>query len=68
MCLFLPQGYKALTDKPDCRPDVWVYLACTLFFLGLYKEAEEASRKGTSFTLFPILTFCCFITKGDIKN
>uniref|UniRef100_A0A8C8F4F6 Intraflagellar transport protein 56 n=1 Tax=Oncorhynchus tshawytscha TaxID=74940 RepID=A0A8C8F4F6_ONCTS len=37
--------YKALTDKPDCRPDVWVYLACTLFFLGLYKEAEEASRK-----------------------
>uniref|UniRef100_A0A673W9P6 Intraflagellar transport protein 56 n=1 Tax=Salmo trutta TaxID=8032 RepID=A0A673W9P6_SALTR len=39
------EEYKALTDKPDCRPDVWVYLACTLFFLGLYKEAEEASRK-----------------------
>uniref|UniRef100_A0A8C7VV61 Intraflagellar transport protein 56 n=1 Tax=Oncorhynchus mykiss TaxID=8022 RepID=A0A8C7VV61_ONCMY len=45
MCLFLLQEYKALTDKPDCRPDVWVYLACTLFFLGLYKEGEEASRK-----------------------
>uniref|UniRef100_A0A8C8I5Z4 Intraflagellar transport protein 56 n=1 Tax=Oncorhynchus tshawytscha TaxID=74940 RepID=A0A8C8I5Z4_ONCTS len=39
------EEYKALTDKPDCRPDVWVYLACTLFFLGLYKEAEEASCK-----------------------
>uniref|UniRef100_A0A8C7QY63 Intraflagellar transport protein 56 n=1 Tax=Oncorhynchus mykiss TaxID=8022 RepID=A0A8C7QY63_ONCMY len=39
------EEYKALTDKPDCCPDVWVYLACTLFFLGLYKEAEEASHK-----------------------
>uniref|UniRef100_A0A8C7QW53 Intraflagellar transport protein 56 n=1 Tax=Oncorhynchus mykiss TaxID=8022 RepID=A0A8C7QW53_ONCMY len=61
------EEYKALTDKPDCCPDVWVYLACTLFFLGLYKEAEEASHKGTSSTLFPILTFCCFITK-ELKN
>uniref|UniRef100_A0A7N8WRL6 Intraflagellar transport protein 56 n=1 Tax=Mastacembelus armatus TaxID=205130 RepID=A0A7N8WRL6_9TELE len=24
---------------------VWVYLACVLFFLGLYKEAEEAASK-----------------------
>uniref|UniRef100_A0A3P8ZWS5 Intraflagellar transport protein 56 n=1 Tax=Esox lucius TaxID=8010 RepID=A0A3P8ZWS5_ESOLU len=39
------EGYKAMTKKPDCHPDVWVYLACTLFFLGLYKEAEEASLK-----------------------
>ncbi|KAL0993062.1 hypothetical protein UPYG_G00102740 [Umbra pygmaea] len=37
--------YKTLTEKPECHPDVWVYLACTLFFLGLYKEAEEASLK-----------------------
>ncbi|XP_041942834.1 intraflagellar transport protein 56-like isoform X1 [Alosa sapidissima] len=39
------QEYKALTEKPDCRPDVWVFLACTLFFLGFYKEAEEAANK-----------------------
>ncbi|CAB1341986.1 unnamed protein product, partial [Coregonus sp. 'balchen'] len=39
------EEYKALTEKPGCRPDVWVYLACALFFLGLYKEAEEASLK-----------------------
>ncbi|XP_076122997.1 intraflagellar transport protein 56-like [Alosa pseudoharengus] len=39
------QEYKALTEKQDCRPDVWVFLACTLFFLGFYKEAEEAANK-----------------------
>uniref|UniRef100_A0A674E4C4 Intraflagellar transport protein 56 n=1 Tax=Salmo trutta TaxID=8032 RepID=A0A674E4C4_SALTR len=26
--------------------EVWVYLACTQFFLGLYREAEEAANKG----------------------
>lgn len=39
--------YKDATEKPNCRPDVWVYLACTLFCLGFYKEAEEAANKGT---------------------
>uniref|UniRef100_A0AAX7UJA5 Intraflagellar transport protein 56 n=1 Tax=Astatotilapia calliptera TaxID=8154 RepID=A0AAX7UJA5_ASTCA len=28
-----------------CPAEVWVYLACALFFLGLYKEAEEAASK-----------------------
>ncbi|KAI7807938.1 intraflagellar transport protein 56 [Triplophysa rosa] len=40
------EEYKAMTLKPDCPVDVWVYLGCTLFFLGLYKEAEEAALKG----------------------
>ncbi|KAJ7992723.1 hypothetical protein DPEC_G00281630 [Dallia pectoralis] len=40
------EEYKGLTERLDCRPDVWVYQACTLFFLGLYKESEEASLKG----------------------
>ncbi|KAI3353040.1 hypothetical protein L3Q82_019613, partial [Scortum barcoo] len=39
------EEYKSLTMKPECPPDVWVYLACALFFLGLYKEAEEAASK-----------------------
>ncbi|XP_057700252.1 intraflagellar transport protein 56 [Corythoichthys intestinalis] len=39
------EEYKALTAKPDCLPDVWVYLGCAMFFLGLYKEAEEATLK-----------------------
>ncbi|XP_028261002.1 intraflagellar transport protein 56 isoform X2 [Parambassis ranga] len=37
------EEYKSLTMKPDCPVEVWVYLACVLFFLGLYKEAEEAA-------------------------
>ena len=32
--------------KPDCAEDVWVFLACVLFFLGLYKEAQDAASKG----------------------
>ncbi|XP_070844801.1 intraflagellar transport protein 56 isoform X1 [Chaetodon trifascialis] len=39
------EEYKSLTMKPECPDDVWVYLACTLFFLGLYKEAEDAASK-----------------------
>uniref|UniRef100_A0A1A7X2U3 Intraflagellar transport protein 56 n=1 Tax=Iconisemion striatum TaxID=60296 RepID=A0A1A7X2U3_9TELE len=39
------EEYKSLTVKPDCPADVWVYLGCALFFLGLYKEAEEAASK-----------------------
>ncbi|CAL9700450.1 unnamed protein product [Knipowitschia caucasica] len=39
------EEYKCLTVQPDCPPDVWVYLACAMFFLGLYKEAEEAASK-----------------------
>ncbi|XP_014893139.1 intraflagellar transport protein 56 isoform X1 [Poecilia latipinna] len=39
------EEYKSLTKKPDCPAEVWVYLGCALFFLGLYKEAEEAASK-----------------------
>ncbi|XP_059496769.1 intraflagellar transport protein 56 isoform X2 [Stegostoma tigrinum] len=39
------EEYEALTKNEDCHPDVWVNLACTYFFLGMYKEAEEAGMK-----------------------
>nr|XP_040042335.1 intraflagellar transport protein 56 isoform X1 [Gasterosteus aculeatus aculeatus] len=39
------EEYKSLTLKPDCLAEVWVFLACALFFLGLYQEAEEAASK-----------------------
>ncbi|XP_039880672.1 intraflagellar transport protein 56 isoform X2 [Simochromis diagramma] len=39
------EEYKSMTNKPQCPAEVWVYLACALFFLGLYKEAEEAASK-----------------------
>uniref|UniRef100_A0A8C6LM64 Intraflagellar transport protein 56 n=1 Tax=Nothobranchius furzeri TaxID=105023 RepID=A0A8C6LM64_NOTFU len=46
------EEYKSLTVKPDCPAEVWVYLGCALFFLGLYKDAEEAASKGRRSQLF----------------
>ncbi|NWV44113.1 IFT56 protein, partial [Grantiella picta] len=37
--------YEALTKQPTCNPDVWVNLACTYFFLGMYTQAEQAALK-----------------------
>ncbi|XP_054242632.1 intraflagellar transport protein 56 isoform X1 [Indicator indicator] len=37
--------YEALTKNPACSPDVWVNLACTYFFLGMYTQAEQAALK-----------------------
>lgn len=42
----LLQEYEALTKQPACNPDVWVNLACTYFFLGMYMQAEQAALKG----------------------
>ncbi|NWH60044.1 IFT56 protein, partial [Geococcyx californianus] len=39
------EEYEALTKQPACNPDVWVNLACTYFFLGMYTEAEQAALK-----------------------
>ncbi|XP_032868993.1 intraflagellar transport protein 56 isoform X1 [Amblyraja radiata] len=39
------EEYEALTKSEDIHPDVWVNLACTFFYLGMYKEAEEAATK-----------------------
>ncbi|KAK7929895.1 hypothetical protein WMY93_006290 [Mugilogobius chulae] len=43
------EEYKSLTVQSDCPLEVWVYLACAMFFLGLYKEAEEAASKAHKF-------------------
>uniref|UniRef100_A0A4W5RVA1 Intraflagellar transport protein 56 n=2 Tax=Salmoninae TaxID=504568 RepID=A0A4W5RVA1_9TELE len=40
------EEYRALTLRLEEPGEVWVYLACTQFFLGLYREAEEAANKG----------------------
>ncbi|KAM9325585.1 intraflagellar transport protein 56 isoform 2-T2 [Gastrophryne carolinensis] len=37
--------FKKTSQQEGCNPDVWVNLACTLFFLGMYKEAEEAANR-----------------------
>lgn len=54
--------YKSLTMNPECPAEVWVYLACALFFLGLYKEAEEAASKGRHFSRVHLLiTPLCYM-------
>uniref|UniRef100_H3APN1 Intraflagellar transport protein 56 n=1 Tax=Latimeria chalumnae TaxID=7897 RepID=H3APN1_LATCH len=39
------EEYEVMTKREGCNPDVWVNLACTYFFLGMYKEAEAAATK-----------------------
>ena len=53
----LSQEYNKLIELPDVPPDVWTYLACTRFFLGMYKEAEDACKKGPASKLQNRLMF-----------
>ncbi|XP_010871306.1 intraflagellar transport protein 56 [Esox lucius] len=51
------EEYRALTLRLEDPGELWVYLACTLFFLGLYREAEEAANKGPKCALQNRLLF-----------
>ncbi|XP_061585122.1 intraflagellar transport protein 56 [Cololabis saira] len=62
------EEYRSLTVKPECPPDVWVYLGCALFFLGLYKEAEEAAVKAPKSPLQNRLLFHCSHKFNDEKR
>uniref|UniRef100_A0A8C1FFI3 Intraflagellar transport protein 56 n=1 Tax=Cyprinus carpio carpio TaxID=630221 RepID=A0A8C1FFI3_CYPCA len=60
------EEYRALTLRPECPVEVWVYLGCSLFFLGLYKEAEEAALKGLpSHTIHTVLKE---VSHTELKN
>uniref|UniRef100_A0AAY4A548 Intraflagellar transport protein 56 n=1 Tax=Denticeps clupeoides TaxID=299321 RepID=A0AAY4A548_9TELE len=61
------EEYKEMTLKPDCPLEVWVYFGCSLFFLGLYKEAEEAALKGPKCQLQNRLLFH-LAHKAELKN
>uniref|UniRef100_A0A8D3B409 Intraflagellar transport protein 56 n=1 Tax=Scophthalmus maximus TaxID=52904 RepID=A0A8D3B409_SCOMX len=61
------EEYKSLTEQPECPADVWVHLACALFFLGLYKEAEEAASKAPVSPLQNRLLFH-LAHKAELKN
>uniref|UniRef100_A0A4W3GSC9 Intraflagellar transport protein 56 n=1 Tax=Callorhinchus milii TaxID=7868 RepID=A0A4W3GSC9_CALMI len=61
------EEYESLTKKDDCHPDVWVDLACTHFFLGMYKEAEEAATKAPKSRLQNRLLFH-LAHKAELKN
>uniref|UniRef100_A0A8C6LMW4 Intraflagellar transport protein 56 n=1 Tax=Nothobranchius furzeri TaxID=105023 RepID=A0A8C6LMW4_NOTFU len=61
------EEYKSLTVKPDCPAEVWVYLGCALFFLGLYKDAEEAASKAPMSALQNRLLFH-LAHKAELNN
>ncbi|XP_072035753.1 intraflagellar transport protein 56-like [Amphiura filiformis] len=39
------EEYERLSLKEGINPDVWVNLACSYFFLGMYPQADDAAKK-----------------------
>ncbi|XP_064011167.1 intraflagellar transport protein 56 [Pogoniulus pusillus] len=60
--------YEALTKNPNCCPDVWVNLACTYFFLGMYTQAEQAALKAPKSPLQNRILFHLAHKFGDEKK
>uniref|UniRef100_A0A2K6SR06 Intraflagellar transport protein 56 n=1 Tax=Saimiri boliviensis boliviensis TaxID=39432 RepID=A0A2K6SR06_SAIBB len=51
------EEYENATKEENCNSDVWVNLACTYFFLGMYKQAEAAGFKASKSRLQNRLLF-----------
>ncbi|MFH4980015.1 hypothetical protein AB6A40_006724 [Gnathostoma spinigerum] len=43
--------YEQLTKEEECSKEVYVYLACAFFYLGMYLDAKEAAEKGAKSAL-----------------
>eukprot|EP01137_Pigoraptor_chileana_P005442 Opistho-2@2870 len=41
------EEYQGVVKKGNCDPDVYTYLGCCYFFLGMYEEADEVAKKGS---------------------
>nr|CAB3267332.1 intraflagellar transport protein 56-like [Phallusia mammillata] len=65
------RAYEIYLDecaKPEFDLKVWVNLACCSFYLGLYKEAKDASAKGIDCDLNYRLNFHLAHKLNDDKN
>lgn len=51
------QAYQEMLEEEDADPILHIYVACCSFYLGQYKEAEEAALKGPVVTLQNRLLF-----------
>jgi len=51
------ETYQILTQEQNCDPSIHLYLACTYFFLGMYKEADDEAQKGPACKLQNRLLF-----------
>lgn len=60
--LSFKQIYKELVRKGDAESEatkmLHLYLACCFFFMGMYKEADEAAQKGNIAVETTTLTRC----------
>lgn len=39
------EEYEKITKAGGCHPDMWTYLGCCYFMLGMYQEAEKVAQK-----------------------
>ncbi|KAK7491850.1 hypothetical protein BaRGS_00016869 [Batillaria attramentaria] len=51
------EEYERLTKQDGCHPDVWLYLGCCYFYLGLYQDAENMTNKAPKSRLANRLLF-----------
>ncbi|TPX60346.1 hypothetical protein CcCBS67573_g09009 [Chytriomyces confervae] len=51
------QIYEAMLQDANCDPLINLYLACCYFFLGMYKESDEAAQRGPTCKLQNRLLF-----------
>nr|KAF6338634.1 tetratricopeptide repeat domain 26 [Pipistrellus kuhlii] len=61
------EEYENVTKEENCNPEVWVNLACTYFFLGMYKQAEAAGFKAPKSRLQNRLLFH-LAHKAELKS
>lgn len=62
------QVYKKLLENASADPDLWTFLGCCCFFLGMYKEADAAALKGPPSPLQNRLLFHLSHKFGDEKR
>lgn len=49
--------YEKITKRNSINPEVWLWLACTYFMLGMYPDADDASKKAPKSKLLNRLLF-----------
>jgi len=50
--IYMNQEYEKITKKDSCYPDIWTYLGCCYFMLGMYTEAEKSAEMGKENSIF----------------
>lgn len=61
------EEYNKILKNKDTPPELWTFLSCCYFYLGMYKEAEAAVTKGPKSELQNRLQFHLSHKFGDEK-